>query len=195
MSTEFDRRRFFGYLLSSAAAGSLALSACAGEGGGTTTKAPEKKPEPAKAPEPEAKPEPAAEPEAAAAPSGDVQKIKLEVGDGIKYDVTEIKVKSGSTVEVTIEHTGKLPKEAMGHNFVLLKQGTDMAKFANAAMLATATQYVPEDMKDSVIAHTKVVGGGESDTITFTAPAPGEYGYLCSFPGHYANMNGKMIVS
>ncbi|MGD1893724.1 MAG: plastocyanin/azurin family copper-binding protein [Cyclobacteriaceae bacterium] len=45
-----------------------------------------------------------------------------------------------------------------------------------------------------MIVHTKFIGGGESDTITFEAPSPGTYDYICSFPGHYALMQGKLIV-
>ena len=53
---------------------------------------------------------------------------------------------------------------------------------------------MPAAMKDQVIAHTTVVGGGESVTIEFAAPAVGEYDFLCSFPGHAALMKGKFVV-
>ncbi|MEL6545878.1 MAG: azurin [Myxococcota bacterium] len=192
--TAENRRKFLGYLLGGAAAAPFLLSACSGGDAPKDASAPKApapkapaKPEPAAAPEPEAK--------AAPAPTGEKQAVTLTVGDNIAYSTKLIEVKAGSTVEVTVKHTGKLPKEAMGHNFVLLKQGTDMGKFAAAAMSAAATNYVPDAMKDSVIAATKLVGGGESDTVSFTAPAPGEYQYLCSFPGHYAAMNGKLVVS
>ncbi|HJL18809.1 MAG TPA: plastocyanin/azurin family copper-binding protein [Sandaracinaceae bacterium LLY-WYZ-13_1] len=46
-----------------------------------------------------------------------------------------------------------------------------------------------------MIAHTGLVGGGESDSVTFQAPSPGTYNHICSFPGHYATMNGDFIVS
>ena len=39
-----------------------------------------------------------------------------------------------------------------------------------------------------------MLGGGEETTIEFEAPAKGEYTFICSFPGHYALMNGKFIV-
>lgn len=122
-------------------------------------------------------------------------KVEVEVGDGLKYSMTKIEVASGSQVELTLKHTGKMPKAAMGHNLVILKSGTKPAKFANAAMTAAKTEYIPAKMKDSIIAHTKLVGGGESDTITFEAPAKGTYPYLCSFPGHYSVMNGTLVVT
>ena len=119
--------------------------------------------------------------------------ITLNSNDAMKYDMSEIKVMEGQTVVLTLNHTGKLPKEAMGHNFVLLNQGVVMADWATEAVKAKDNDYIPNGGKD-VIAHTKTIGGGESTTVTFTAPAKGTYDFLCSFPGHYAMMNGKFIV-
>ena len=45
-----------------------------------------------------------------------------------------------------------------------------------------------------VIAATKLLGPGESETISFTAPEPGDYQFVCSFPGHFAMMRGIMVV-
>lgn len=119
--------------------------------------------------------------------------ITLNSNDAMKFDMSEIKAMEGQTVVLTLNHTGKLPKEAMGHNFVLLNQGVVMADWATEAVKAKDNDYIPNDGKD-VIAHTKTIGGGESTTVTFTAPAKGTYDFLCSFPGHYAMMNGKFIV-
>ncbi len=119
--------------------------------------------------------------------------ITLNSNDAMQYDKSEIKVKEGQTVVLTLNHTGKLPVTAMGHNFVLLNQGVVMADFAAEAIKAKDNDYIPNDGKD-VIAHTKTIGGGESTTVTFTAPAKGTYDFLCSFPGHYSMMNGKFIV-
>lgn len=119
--------------------------------------------------------------------------ITLNSNDAMKFDKTEITVSAGQTVILTLNHTGTQPVTAMGHNFVLLTQGTVMADFATAAMAAKDNDYIPAD-DSNVIAHTKVIGGGESDTITFTAPEKGTYDFLCSFPGHYSIMNGKFIV-
>lgn len=82
----------------------------------------------------------------------------------------------------------------MGHNLVVLKQGTDLKAFAELAATAAATDYIPEAEQGNVIAHTKVIGGGESDTIEFTITEAGTYEFLCSFPGHYAMMRGTIIV-
>lgn len=120
--------------------------------------------------------------------------ITLNAGDDMKFDLSEIKVKEGQTVKLTLTHTGKMAKTAMGHNFVLLAQGVALADFAGKAIAASSTDYIPTGSEKEVIAHTKLVGGGESDTIEFTAPAKGTYEFLCSFPGHSALMKGSFIV-
>ena len=120
-----------------------------------------------------------------------VKTIVINSNDQMRFDTSEIRVKAGEKVKLTLNHTGKLPKNAMGHNFVLLEAGTNVAKFSQAAMNAKATEYIPAK---GVLAHTKLVGGGESTTIEFTAPKKGTYDFICSFPGHYAMMKGKFIV-
>lgn len=120
-----------------------------------------------------------------------VKTIVINSNDQMRFDTNDIRVKAGEKIKLTLNHTGKLPKNAMGHNFVLLEAGTDVAKFSQAAMNAKATEYIPSK---GVIAHTKLIGGGESTTIEFTAPKKGTYEFICSFPGHYAMMKGKFIV-
>lgn len=131
--------------------------------------------------------------EAASSTVETVADIMLHGDDKMSFDLKEIKVKQGQNVKLTLMHTGKMAKNVMGHNFVLLKQGVDMAKFAGLAAAAADHDYVPEGSED-VIAHTKLIGGGETTVIEFPAPAPGTYDFLCSFPGHYALMKGKFIV-
>jgi azurin len=122
-----------------------------------------------------------------------VVEITITGNDQMQYNLAEMKVKAGQTVRITLEHVGKMDKNVMGHNWVLLTQGTEVGAFGQAAVEAKATDYVPEG-SNQVIAHTKLIGGGESDTIEFVAPAAGTYDYICSFPGHYALMKGKFIV-
>lgn len=120
--------------------------------------------------------------------------ITLNAGDDMKFDVTEIKVKEGQTVKLTLKHIGKLAKTAMGHNFVLLAHGVSLADFALKALKAKDTDYIPAGSEKDIITHTKLIGGGESDTIEFTAPAKGTYEFMCSFPGHSGTMKGVFIV-
>ena len=120
-----------------------------------------------------------------------VRTIIINSDDQMRFDTNEIKVKAGEKIKLTLNHTGKMAKNIMGHNFVLLTKGTDVAKFSRAAMNEKENEFIPAT---GVIAHTKLIGGGESTTIEFTAPANGTYDFVCSFPGHYAMMKGKFIV-
>ncbi len=125
------------------------------------------------------------------------KKIELTGNDQLQFSTKALEVTAGDTVVLTLKHIGKMPKAAMGHNFVLLKSGTKVMDFAMAAGKAAATEYIPTDepSKAAVIAHTKLIGGGETDTLTFTAPAEaGAYPFLCSFPGHFGLMQGVLTV-
>ena len=118
--------------------------------------------------------------------------ITLNSNDLMKFDKNELRVFEGQKITLTLNHTGKMSKEIMGHNFVLLKKDTDLNDFAQRAMLARENEYIPDG--DETVVYTKLIGGGESDTITFTAPERGSYVYICTFPGHYGLMRGKFIV-
>jgi azurin len=122
--------------------------------------------------------------------------IAIEGNDLMQYNKTAFKVTTGQTVKLTFKNVGKFPKAAMGHNVVILAKGTDITAFATAAMVAAANGYLPQDKatKAKILANTKLLGPGESESITFTAPAAGKYDYICTFPGHFALMKGVMTV-
>ncbi|MEM0941210.1 MAG: azurin [Bacteroidota bacterium] len=119
-------------------------------------------------------------------------KLIINSNDEMRYNREELRAKAGTTIELTLNHTGQLAKEVMGHNVVILKQGVDVASYAGKAYTAAANEYVPDT--DETIAYTRLIGGGESTTIIFEAPAPGSYDFICTFPGHFALMQGKFIV-
>ncbi len=121
--------------------------------------------------------------------------IEIEGNDQMLFSVTAFEVVTGQSVKIVFKNVGKLPKVAMGHNLVILVEGVTSAQFGTEAMTAAATDYIPASMKDKIVAHTKLLGPGEQDEIVFTAPAPGEYEFLCSFPGHFALMRGVMTVT
>lgn len=124
------------------------------------------------------------------------QEVVVEANDQMQFNKKAFEIKAGDAVKLTLKHVGKLPKIAMGHNLVILQKGTNLAGWASKAMTAAATNYIPVDeaSKKAVIAKTKVLGGGESDSVTFSIKEAGEYQYLCSFPGHFALMQGKITV-
>tara|TARA_B100000941_G_C28216993_1_gene404775 strand:+ start:43 stop:546 length:504 start_codon:yes stop_codon:yes gene_type:complete len=123
-----------------------------------------------------------------------VVKISIEGNDMMRYNLDKIEVNAGQKVELTLIHTGKMSAQSMGHNWVLLSSGTDKAAFAMAAMSAKEQGYIPQSMKENVLTATNIIGGGERTTITFDAPSPGYYEFICSFPGHYGLMNGSFVV-
>jgi len=127
--------------------------------------------------------------------AGKTCKLEITGNDAMQFDKKELAVAADCTeVELTLKHIGKLPAQAMGHNWVLTKTA-DAQAVATAGMPAgLKLNYVAADDK-RVLAHTKVVGGGESDTIKFPASAlkKGEsYTFACTFPGHSSIMNGKL---
>ena len=127
---------------------------------------------------------------AAAAP----REIEITANDQMKFSVAAIEAKAGEQLKVTLKNIGTLPKEAMGHNWVLLKPGTDLNAFAMAAMTAKDSDYVPAAHKDKVVASIKVLGPKQTADATFSLTAPGEYPFICSFPGHYMLMKGTITV-
>ena len=128
------------------------------------------------------------------APAGP-RTVELTANDTMKYNVTTIEAKAGEQLKITLTNTGTLPKEAMGHNWVLLKAGTDVAAFDAAAAAAKDTDFIPPALKDQVLANIPTLGPRKSGEVVFTVPAPGEYPFLCTFPAHYqVGMKGTLIV-
>jgi azurin len=128
------------------------------------------------------------------AAADDACKLEIAGNDQMQYDKKDLAVPATcKQVTLTLKHTGQLPAAAMGHDWVLVNT-PDLTAVANAGMGAgLASNYVaPGDKR--VLAATKVVGGGQSDTITFSTAslkAGGDYSFLCTFPGHNALMRGK----
>lgn len=123
-----------------------------------------------------------------------VTAIEITGNDALQFNTTAFTVAAGSNVTITFKNVGTQPKETMGHNFVILKPGTDVAAFSATAMQATDNNYVPRG-DASVVAFTKVLGPGETEALALTAPStPGQYPFICSFPGHSGTMKGIMTV-
>lgn len=139
----------------------------------------------------------AAKPAPAAAAGAQGRLIEIDATDQMKFSVTTITAKPGELLHVRLKAVGTMPKMAMSHNFVLLNAGADATAFANDAVMAAATAYIPAAKKAQVLAHTPtMVGAGETADVTFKAPAKaGTYTFLCSFPGHFAaGMKGTLTV-
>jgi azurin len=114
----------------------------------------------------------------------------------MKFSITGIDAKPGEDLIVILTNIGAQPKEVMGHNWVLLKAGTDVDAFATAAMSSKDTDYIPTALADEMIAHINLLGSRKSGGADFKAPmTPGEYPFLCTFPAHYqTGMKGVLTV-
>lgn len=140
--------------------------------------------------------------EPAAAAAAETKVIIGVVPAVMQFDKKAFSVKAGD--KVSLLFTNKACP--LQHNLIIVKPGTD-AKFGMAAdkMITTdaaaalAKVYIPDDAESKaaiVAASTKLIGTGQNEIITFTAPAePGEYPYLCTFPGHRFLMKGVMTVT
>lgn len=123
--------------------------------------------------------------------------LTIEGNDAMQFNKDEMSVPAScDEVTITLEHTGEMAASAMGHNWVLA--GSDeYEEIAKAGMSeGLDNNYLPED-DDRIIAHTDVVGGGESTSVTFSTEGleDRDLTFFCSFPGHYAAMNGTFTVT
>jgi azurin/glucose/arabinose dehydrogenase len=126
-------------------------------------------------------------------PAGESERvITLGTAPGLKFDQDLITVRAGERVQLVFTNS-----DDMFHNFVLCKPGAGQSVGAAALELGvdgTDLHYVPRDHAD-VIVHSLVLQPEETDRIYFTAPTtPGDYDYICSFPGHFSLMKGILRV-
>lgn len=131
--------------------------------------------------------------------AADVTEVTLRPDNAnpLAYDAASktFTVKAGQKVKVTLENKATIPQP---HNLIIAKPGTLMkiGALANAMLTdpqAMAKNYIPES--PDILWHTKLVQPGQSEALEFTAPAePGDYPYLCTFPGHWMLMQGVMKV-
>ncbi len=122
--------------------------------------------------------------------------IKIKGNDAMQFDVKTINAKPSEKLNVVLTVVGAMPKEQMAHNFVLLAKGAPVDQFVMEAMMARDKAYIPDSGKKWILASTALAGAGETVEVTFDAPKePGEYLFICTFPGHYAaGMKGTLIV-
>ena len=126
----------------------------------------------------------------------DAKVIEMDGLNTLKFSKTEITAKPGQKITVKLTTVSNIPPQAMSHNFVLLKQSADATAVAQASAKYADNEYISPEMKDQIIAYTDMGGGGETVEVTFTAPEePGDYTYVCTFPGHFlGGMKGTLTV-
>lgn len=122
---------------------------------------------------------------------------EIEGNDAMQYNVSSIVVPAScKDFKITLKHTGKLPVTSMGHDVVITK-ASDMKAVDAAGMTAgAAAGYVKAD-DPQVIAHTKLIGAGETTSVSFPVSkiqGDGPFEFFCSFPGHSVLMHGPISV-
>jgi azurin len=124
--------------------------------------------------------------------------VTVDSTDSMTFDTQAIQVPKGcAQFTVKLTHSGSLAKEVMGHNWVLSK-ADDVSAIATDGMSGSIQQSYLKAGDTRVLAHTKIIGAGETDSVTFDVakldPA-GEYAFFCSFPGHSAMMRGTLSLA
>ncbi len=128
-----------------------------------------------------------------AAPETDPVEIVIRsVGNELRFDTTAFTVKAGQEVRLVFEN--KATVQGLAHNVVILTDAEAIDRVGVAALSAAANDYIPED--EAILFYTPLAQPGETVEVTFTAPSePGDYPFICSFPGHYVLMRGVMKVT
>ena len=135
---------------------------------------------------------------AAGAARADNCHLTIEANDMIQFNSRAMQVDASCTeVQLTLHHVGKQQAHVLGHDWVLARTA-DVTALANAGIAAGFDKgYLPAGDK-RIIAATKIVGGGEATTITFTTAnlvAGGDYSFFCSYPGHTSLMKGRFQIA
>ena len=124
-------------------------------------------------------------------------KTTIDSTDQMTYNTKAIEIdKSCKTFTVELTHSGSLPKNVMGHNWVL-SSAADMPGIASDGMAAGIDKNYLKEGDTRVIAHTKIIGAGEKDSVTFDVSklaAGTDYAFFCSFPGHISMMKGTVTL-
>ena len=123
--------------------------------------------------------------------------LSIEGSAVLKFNKQELVTEqSCETITLTLKNTSNFPVQAMGHNWVLVETANADAVATDGLTAGLPNDYLkPND--DRVLAHTKMIGGGETTNVSFKGSllkAGGDYTFLCTFPGHSVTMRGKLVV-
>lgn len=119
----------------------------------------------------------------------------IEANDAMQFNVSNVNVpRTCKTFTVTLKHTGKLPGNVMGHDWVMTAAADEPGVAADGTQAGPGNNYIKAG-DARVIAATKIIGGGETTSVTFKPSAlkPGtDYVFFCSYPGHAGVMHGTV---
>lgn len=123
--------------------------------------------------------------------------VTVDSTDQMTFNTKAIEIdKTCKTFTVNLEHSGSLPKNVMGHNWVLSKTADAQPIATDGLSAGIDKQYLKEG-DARVIANTKIIGAGEKDSVEFDVSkleAGQDYTFFCSFPGHIGMMKGAVTL-
>lgn len=117
--------------------------------------------------------------------------ITLKVLSGLQFDIPRFAVRPNTKVTIILDN-----HDDMGHNVVFVKPNARLKVVDEALKLGdrgAKMDYVP--ISPLVIAHTKVLDPGQTESVTFEVDKEGVYPYVCTYPGHGYVMYGAMYVT
>jgi azurin len=134
-------------------------------------------------------------PEKAVEPPKPAQHVEIQIAsqaNTMTFDKTALTVPAGAEVHLVFKNNATM--STLPHNWVLVKPGTEASVAAAGLKLGDQAGYFDVRDKDALV-HTPMAKPGESSEVTFTAPDPGKYPYICTIPGHYMMMKGVLTVT
>jgi len=123
--------------------------------------------------------------------NGPDQELVIQAQAGMRYDQELIVVPAGSKIKLSFQNP-----DDMIHNLIITQPGA--ADAVGQAALEMGLQgpqkgFIPD--REDVLFHTNILEPNNNDVIYFTAPlTPGDYQYVCTFPGHARTMRGILRV-
>lgn len=126
----------------------------------------------------------------------DIRTIEIIGMDNMRFDITDFQVEPGEKIRLVLKVESRMPAQVMAHNVAIVESDIDMRTFILESQRASDNEFISPNFEDQVIAKTEMIGGGETSEVIFTVPdQPGNYPFVCTWPGHYAaGMVGNMIV-
>lgn len=122
--------------------------------------------------------------------------VTIEATDMMTFNLKTIRVPGDcAQLRVVLKHVGRMSAQAMGHNWVLTETRHHREVGLAGGRMKLADDFLPRN-DARVLAHTPVIGGGQTTEVVFPTSRlrkGGDYTFFCSFPGHWNMMKGVLV--
>ena len=120
--------------------------------------------------------------------SVDAELVVVAARNAMRYETLRVEAPEGATVRLVMDNRSTT-SPAMVHNVVVLDDAGAIDRVGQAA--ARAPDNIPDD--GAILVYTPLTGPGEQTAVVFTMPPAGEYPFICTWPGHYTQMQGVLV--